>query len=929
MRPLRWLYTLPLRLRSLLRRGQADRDLDEELAYHIAQRTEQYIGDGLAPTDARAAALREWRGVEQLKEECRDMRKVSFIQDLAGDIRYGLRQMAAGKGFTIAVAASLALGIGANTAIFSLMDAVLFEMLPVKQPRQLVMLRWSAKGWPDVVRDLEGNSGEDARTGRSWSESFPYPVYEQLRDRNHVFSQTFAFAANTPRVNISMRGRAEAANAVMVSGNYFGGLGVYAAQGRAILPRDDVADAPPIAVLSHRFWQRRFGEDPSVVGKTMAVNGTPFTIAGIAPAEFFGLEPGTSPDLFVPLSQYPYLLPEYSAAAAESAGQAPPPLTRDTRNWWLVLTGRLLPGQSAERAQAELAVLFAQSIGKAGKAADPKTPVLETLPASQGLDGLRTQFSRPLFVLMAMVGAILLMACANAAGMLLARAAARQREIAVRLSLGARRSRLIRQLLTESAMLAVLGGAAGVLLARWASTVLLAWLSSGRHPLVVALHLDARILAFTLAVSVLTGVLFGLAPAWQATRVDVGPALKQGGGSGGRATGRFRSGRMLVAGQVALCLLLLVSAGLFLRTLRNLESTDLGFRPDHLLQFSVQPGLNGYQGARLIDYYRELGERIQSIPGVRSVGLSEHALVGSGVSTSDALIPGYTEGKRRVDLHRNGVSPGFFETMGIPLVLGRRIEAHDTPRAPKVAVVNEKLVRKHFHGDSPIGHILRFGDEKQPSDFEIVGVVKDAKYSQLRDEAPPTVYMSYLQESVVWSALTFEVRAETDPRALAPAIRQQALAQDKDVPLVDIKTQTEAVAQELVQERVFARLASLFGALALVLACIGLYGTMAYTVARRTGEIGIRMAIGARPLDILGMVLRESVRVVLIGSAAGLAAAVAATRLIRSQLYGLSPHDPLVLTGAALVLLAVTMLAACIPARRASRVDPLRALRNE
>jgi len=927
MRLLYWFYTVPLRLRSLVRRGQVDQELDEELAYHVAQRTQEYIGEGLAPREAREAALREWRGVERIKEECRDMRRVSFIQDLAGDIRYGIRQMLASPGFTLVVAASLALGIGANTAIFSLMDAVLFEMLPVKQPRQLVLLKWSAKGWPDVVEDLEGNSFQDERTGRSWSESFPYPVYERFRDGNHVFSQTFAFAANSQPVNLSMRGRAEAAEAQMVSGNYFEGLGVYAVRGRAILPSDDVAAAPPVAVLSHRFWQRRFGEDAAVVGKTMAVNGTPFTIAGIAPAEFFGLEPGSSPDIFMPLAQYEHLLPEYSAAAMEAGGTAPAPLMQDGRVWWLVVAGRLLPGQTGERAQAELAVLFNQSIGAGGKA-DPKRPVLETLPASQGLDFLRRKFSRPLFVLMAMVGVVLLMACANAAGMLLARAAARQREIAVRLSLGARRSRLIRQLLTESTMLAVMGGAAGVLLARWGSTVLVAWLSSGRSPLVLALHLDARILAFTVAVSLLTGVLFGLAPAWKTTRVDLGPALKQGGGDA-RATGRFVSGRILVAGQVSLCLLLMVSAGLFLRTLGNLEGTDLGFRRDQLLQFFVAPGLNGYQGERLASYYRELQRRIQSIAGVRSAGYSSHALVGGGVSTSTAGIPGYTDGKRRVEVYRNVVGPGFFETLGIPLVLGRTIKSRDGLTTPKVAVVNEKLVRKYFHGDNPIGHMLQFGGEKKPKAFEIVGVVKDAKYNRLRDEAPPTAYFSYLQEPGIWAALTFEVRAEAEPGTLVAAIRQEALALDKDVPLADIKTQTEAIAQELVQERVFARLASLFGGLALVLASIGLYGTMAYTVARRTGEIGIRMAIGARPADILSMVLRESVRVVLVGSVVGLAAAVAATRVIRSQLYGLTPHDPVVLGGAAVVLVAVTMLAACVPARRAARVDPLRALRNE
>jgi predicted permease len=930
MRLEHWLYTVPLRWRSLFRRRQMDQELDEELLNHLEQRIQDYVDAGLTPEEARYAALREWRGTEQIKEDCRDMRRVNFMHDLASDIRYALRQLRRSPGFAAVVVLSLALGIGANTAIFSLMDAVLWEMLPVKQPRQLVLLNWSSKGWPDVIDSLEGGDYLDELTGMYRSQSFSYPSFERLRDGNHVFSQTFAYAANSVGVNVSMNGRAESIRAYMISGTYFEGLGVRAIAGRTILPSDDAPSAPPVVVLSYRFWQRRFGEDVSmagkVVGKVMAVNGIPVTVVGVTPPEFFGLAPGQSPDLFVPLGQYTHLLPAYEAAAM--AGTPPVSMMQDSRRWWLVVVGRLRPDVTEARARAELKVIFDQSLPSSEKAHDPKRPVLGTASASKGLDGLRTQFSQALWVMMGMVALVLSIACANAAGLLLARATAREKEIAVRLSLGARRSRLIRQLLTESLLLSVAAGAAGLLFSRWAGWVLLAWLSEGNSPLTISLHVDMRILVFTVLVSLGTGIIFGLAPALQSTRSDLGATLKRGAKKIRRA-GRYVSGRILVAGQVALCLLLLVSAGLFLRTLANLKNLDVGFRRDHLLQFSIRPGLNGYRDARLGGFYQELQRRIQLISGVRSVGLSGHGIVGAGVSISQAAIPGYTEGKPRVSVYRNFVGPGFFSTMGIPLVLGRVIDARDGPDSLKAAVVNERLVKDYFHGDNPIGRSLEFGTEKKPRTKVIVGVVGNAKFNRLRDEDPPTAYFAYQQDETIPTSMTFEVRTAADSKGLIATISREALALDKDVPITNVKTLTEAIAQDLTQERMFARLASVFGVLALALACIGLYGTMAYAVARRTSEIGIRMAVGAGPANILGMVLRDSAVLVLAGSVLGLAAALAATRVIRSQLYGLTPHDPATLGAAALLLLAVTLGAAYLPARRASRVDPLIALRNE
>ena len=893
-------------------------ELTDELRFHLEKLLEEKVGQGMSLEEARYAALQELGGVEQIKEECRDMRRVSVIENLIQDLRYGLRMLAKNPGFTAVVVLSLALGIGANTAIFSLIDAVMLKMLPVSHPEQLVQLDWLSAEWPDaVLDDLEGSTFREGTANAVTSGSFSYAAYRALRDGNHVFSDTFAVAANDILLNVGVGGRAESANGRAVSGNYLTGLGVSPALGRTILPSDDAETAAPVAVLSYDFWNRRFGRDPSVLGKTIVLDAMPFTVVGVTPPEFFGLEPGSPPDISVALSLYwkLYRLPA---------------LSNDSRTWWILIDGRLKPGATEAQARAELSVLFNQYVTAAGSTkSNAVFPVLVTHPASQGLDTLRRKFSKPLWILTALVGLVLLIGCANVAGLLLARSTARQKEMAVRLSLGAGRRRLIRQLLTECILLAIAGGAAGLLIALWADRLLLALISSGRDPISLTVHLDLRVLAFTAGLSLLTGLLFGLAPAVRATHVNLTSALKDSATSLGRAGHGMRPGKVLVTAQIAISLLLLVGAGLFVRTLRKLETTDIGFNRENLLLFDIQPGLNGYEGARLGNLYKELQQRITAIPGVRSASLSQHTLIGAGSSSSSMSIAGYTAPGKRVDVRRNLVGPHFFETLGIPLVLGRAIDERDDESTAKIAVVNQKAVHDFFHGDNPIGWQIDFGRAHHPREMEIVGVVGDAKDNELRTDAPPTVYIPYPQDLREATFMSYEVRGGGDPDALVAAIRREAQAVDKDLPLLHIVTETEQIEKTVFLERLFARLTSLFAGLGLGLACVGLYGIMAYAVARRTKEIGVRVALGAQQRDILGMVMRETLLLIAIGTAIGLVGSVAATRLVSSFLFGLEPTDPVTIAAATLIMAAVVGLAGYLPARRAANVDPMVALRYE
>jgi predicted permease len=927
------LRVLLARMKSLFAKQTQDRELNEELHAHLEFLIEEKRRQGMTEEEARRAASLHFGGIAQTEETYREARSLHFLETFLQDLRYALRMLRRSPGFAAVVVISLALGIGANTAIFSAIDAVMLRMLPVEEPQQLVMLQWHASKWPEkYVEDLEGSSFGNEHDGQS-SYSFTYAQYQQFKNQNHVFSSTFAFAANSDAVNVGIDGRAESAVIQGVSGNYFAGLGTQAVIGRTILPEDDQESALATAVISNRFWKQRLGENRDTPGKTIIVNGLPMTIVGVAPPDFFGLEPGSSPDLFIPLAKY----------SAEQARQGPTynglTFLTDPKLWWAGVVGRLRPGITVQQAQAELQVMFDQDLNTIVPKPLPVKPALQIVPVKQGLDSLRRQFSSSLLLLMMMVGAVLLIACGNVASLLLTRASARQHEIAVRLSLGARRMRLVRQLLTESVLLACCGGLLGLLVAKWAGRVLLALLSSGRESINLKLHLDTRVLAFTAVVCVVSGILFGLVPALRATRTDLVTSLKQ---LTSAASGRkFVTGKILVAGQVALCLLLLVSAGLMLRTLRVLQGQDLGFNRQNILLFTVRPGLNGYKSTQLDDFYLEMQRRIQRIPGVEAVTFSDRNAIGAGSGSTSAHIPGYVEKGQGANFYRHIVGPEYFQTLAIPIRLGRAIGAQDTHSAPLVVVVNQKFVDKYMHGENALGHEIVF-ETKRPARYQIVGVASDVKYSRIRNEVPPTVYFPHTQMFAVtggyqqdapgfsWPFMTFAIKSPLAGQAsLLAGIRSELTALDKNVPMVDVKTETQVVAQVLFLERTFAALSSAFGFLALMLACIGLYGTMAYAVARKTNEIGIRMALGAGRGTILSMVMRETALIVLAGVVAGLPAAWAASSLLKARLFGLTPHDPWSIALAVAATLAVTAFAGYIPARRASRVDPIVALRYE
>jgi len=925
------------------RREAREAELERELRGHLELEAEDRQSAGASAEEAAYAARRTLGNAALIKEDVRTAWGFQWLETLIQDLRYGLRQLRRNPGFTIVAVLTLALGIGANTAIFSVVDAVMLKLLPVPEPEQLFLLNWASQGWPYFIHGLDGASDKD-KSGRYTSTAFSYPVFDAIHSRSQVFSSVFGFSDIDASFNVNVSGQSALAAGEFVSGDYFPTLGISAVIGRTIVPSDDTDAAAPVAVISLSYWSRRFGRDPSVVGKAISVNGVPFTLVGVAAPEFFGLQPGRRVDAWIPLHMHPQVLRGWARWLPKrrtlfTAGQ----------EWWVLVMGRLKPGISEQQAQAELTGILQQATAgietpPAHKTPDVwlKPPQVEVVSAANGLAALRREFSRPLFILMAVVGLVLLIACANVANLLLARATSRQKEVAVRLALGAGRRRLVRQLLTESLMLAAAGGAVGILLAYWASGLLVALMSSGKEQVYLHVSPDLRVLGFTAFISAFTGILFGLAPVLGGTRAALTSALKEGTGSLAGKVGHARDFRLLlgdglVAFQIAMSMLLLIGAGLFVRTLTNLTDQNLGFTHRNLLLFGIDPTQAGYHGEKLVSLYQELQRRLEALPGVRSVSFSEHTLVGSGARNSGISIQGYSPrpGEAKggsIVTDRNSVGSRFFETFGIPLLLGRTISDGDVEGAPKVGVVNRAFARKYFGNANPIGRRFGFGGEKYSSDMVIVGVVGDSTYESLRKAPAPTVYVPFAQNVARFGYtgnMFFEVCTAENPKGWIRSVRQAVRNLDKNLPLFGVKTQTEQIKQATFQERLFASLTSVFGLLALLLACIGLYGVMAYSVVQRTKEIGIRMALGAEKKDVLRAVVGQGLKLAMIGVTIGIAGAFALTRFLSSLLYGVKPTDPLTFIAVTLILIGVALLACYIPARRAAKVDPMVALRYE
>lgn len=853
------------------------------------------------------------------KEECRASLGLRIWDELSGDVRYALRMMKQSPGFTTVAVLSLALGIGANTAIFSLAKVVLLKTMAVPHSDQLRLLTYSAgrdfdiSGWGSWY---ENAAGIDVGT------PFPYAVVKEMQRHQDVLQDLVAFK-DVSKLTANAGAEAEAVDGELVSGNFYSGLGARVIAGRALTPADDTETSPAAVVISDAYWARRFGRSADALGKTMRVNRVPVTIVGVNAPEFHGAQATSAPELFLPISLQPQIIPDRKGS-----------LLDQNTFWWVLMLGREKPGATDEATQAALNASFRSAL----RPIYPGTPdkelpriLLET--GNRGLDQAKGEFSKPIYVLMGAAGLVLLIACANLANLLLARASVRQREMSVRMAMGAGRVRVMRQVLTESMLLASLGGIAGLALGVAGRNVIPNLFEASWRTSSIRGEFDWMVFAFALGITLATGLLFGAAPAWRSTKADLNSGLKE---TGRMTAGSSRAilGKSLVAFQVALSVLLLAGAGLFLRTLVNLKSTTLGFNPERILLFQLDPPRSRYDGKQRVALFQDVEGRLAGLPGVQGATLSEQPLVANSARngcfhpTERAPRPG------REDMaFANFVGSRFFETLEMPILYGRGFTERDNQTAPKVAVINQRLAKQSFPNASPLGKTISTGCAgkgigETPVTYEVVGVSADAKYARLRQDVPPTIFLPYLQSDDAGS-MTFEIKTAASTASVAAEVREAVRSVDKDLPLLEVRMQKEQIEANVGQERVFATLTGGFGLLALILAGIGIYGIMAYTVSRRTNEIGIRMALGAQARGVLAMVLKETSVLALVGVAVGIGAALGVTKLVASMLYGVKPDDPLTFVGAAGLLVIIALAAALTPARRAAGVDPMQALRHE
>jgi macrolide transport system ATP-binding/permease protein len=907
------------RLSWLARRQQKEAELRQELEFHLEAEAEDRRADGLTEEEAKYAARRDLGNYTLVQVDTRAAWGWTLLEQFNQDVRYTFRTMAANKTFSALAIVSLALGIGANTAIYSFMESILLRSLPVADPESLVVLNWHSRpprdGSKESVHVMHGVQGMawPGDKGAMVSGMFPYGAFETLREENPVFSTLFGYF-NGLNHNLAVRGQATSTSTEYVTGEYFRGLAVSPAAGRLIESEDDRPGAAPVAVISFATSQQRFGGPSSAIGQAVLVDNVPFTVIGVAPPEFFGVDPAAAPDLYLPL---------HTNLLVDGAGAAR--MYPDGNFYWIEMMGRLRPGVSMAHAQAALAPRFHQWVAATattdGERA--KLPALIVNPGAAGLGSLRRKYSEPLYVLLTMVGLILAITCANIANLLLARAAARRCEMAVRLSLGAGRFRVVRQLLTESVMLASLGGALGILFAIWGVRALTFLLSNGHENFTLHAELNWNVLGVTAALSVVCGLLFGLAPALQSTRADVMPALKNGRGGGPRR----RAQHALVVAQVAISFLILVATGLFVRTLNNLHSVQLGYARENILLFSLNARQAGHRDPEIVTFYADLRKRFEAIPGVSSATLSQSSII-NAARAGQAIRGTMKLGAVTLDGARvMSAGPRFFTTMQIPILAGREIDDRDQPGSRPIAVISERLARTYFGNENPVGRRITLPDEKR--DLEIVGVSADLRYGGLKneEESAMTVFVAVSQFSP--DRVIYALRTAGDPRTFVHSVHEIVREADSRIPVTNVVTQAAEIDRTITQELTFAKLCTGFAILALLTACVGLYATMSYSVARRVSEIGIRMALGAQRRAVVWMVLRRVLLLAAVGLAISVPLALSASRLVKSFLFETQPNDPGILALAGAVLVSSAILAGYAPARRASRIDPLAALRHE
>jgi predicted permease len=921
----------------LIGRRSREDQLTAELQFHLDEEAELQREAGFSDQEARTAARRELGNVALVKEDARASWGWTFLEQFIQDTRYAARTIRHSPTFTVLAVLSLALGIGANTAIYSFMDALLMRSLPIANPESLAVLNWHVSGAKrlrnSVVHDVSGFFYRDPKTGITTA-IFPYPAFELLQNTNHVFSVMFAYHP-ARKLNILAQGQAEVTNGEYVSGDYFRGLELAPAAGRLIATDDDRIGAPAVAVLSHGYARKRFGNTENAVGRPVLINNVPVTVIGVAPPGFFGVDPAKAPDVYLPLH----------ADLLIDPGDGPENTQRylDQHYYWIEVMGRLRPGVTMAQAQATLAPVFDHWLASTATTDEERLNLPELLlkDGKRGLDNLRREYSEPLYILMAIVGLILAIACANIANLLLARATARRREIAVRLSLGAGRGRVIRQLLTESLTLASLGGFFGILFAIWGIRLLTAALAGETGTFTLHAELNLRVLLVTSALTMLTGILFGLAPALQATRVGTMPSLKGSRTAESPAHGRrFTLSHVLLVSQMAVSVLLLVGAGLFVRTLSNLESLDVGFQRENILLFKLNARQAGHRDPEIFSFYRGLEKRFAVIPGVRSASMANSPLIGDGAwgwpvvpfgkeQPKDAST-GHGSGAPTTDTRVLAAGPGFFTTMHIPILAGREFNERDAAGGPPVAIVNEAWAKVNLEGANPVGQrVTSFGLRRKQT-MEIVGLAKNARYDSLTGDFPSVVYFPVSQAlDVNVDEMTFFLRTAGDPLTAANAVREIVRHADAKIPVTNLSAQTTQIDGEMTQQTLFARLCTAFALLALAIACVGLYGTMSYTVARRTGEIGIRMALGAARGTVVWMVLRDVVILAAVGIAIGVPAALGISKFVESLLFGVKPNDARSLVAAVAILLGAALFAGYMPARTASKIDPTIAIRHE